>query len=892
MKVVIVESPAKAKTINKYLGSDFHVIASVGHIRDLPPKDGSVDPENDFNMKWQVSPRSNDPISQIKKAVKGASKLILATDPDREGEAISWHVHEVLNQAKAIGDIPVERVVFNEITKSAILDAMDKPRDINDELVDAYLARRALDYLVGFSISPVLWRKLPGARSAGRVQSVALKLICEREAEIEAFKADEYWTIEARLKKEDGKSFSARLTHLDGQKLSKLTINNEAMAMNAVDMVNRSNLQVGSIETKRTRRNPQPPFTTSTMQQEASRKLGFSASRTMRVAQKLYEGINIGSETTGLITYMRTDGVQLGQEAITDIRSAIVGLKGDRYLPSTPRIYKSRAANAQEAHEAIRPTSIMRKPEDVSGFLDDDQRKLYDLIWKRTIASQMESAELDKTAADIVDGDGKVTLRANGSIIVFDGFLSVYREDRDDTADQKTDAGNDDDTKLLPAMASGEPLNTIATLPEQHFTQPPPRFTDASLVKRMEELGIGRPSTYASILSVLQDRNYVEKDRGRFTAEDRGRIVSAFLESFFARYVEYGFTARLEEDLDRVSDGKLNYKALLAEFWREFKANIDGTADLSRGEVLEKVDVLLETHFFPSDDGGTPIRNCKHCGDGKLGLQLGRYGAFIGCSNYPECKYTRQIGQDGDDSNDISLAGGDHTLGTDPETGLPVIVRKGPYGLYVQLGDAETKKPKRTSLPKNMDVAGLDLGKGLALLNLPREVGVHPTSGEMISAGIGRYGPFLRFGGAYVSIPSDDTVISIGLNHAVEVIDTSGKTAGRNLGTHQLEGGNSDDIKIKSGRFGPYVEHDGIRATIPKRFDPETLTFEEAVELIVAKKAKGPAKPRGKKAAKKSAAKTKAKTSAKKSATKKKAAKKKTAKKAAAKKSPAEKSSD
>ncbi|MCE2517888.1 MAG: type I DNA topoisomerase, partial [Alphaproteobacteria bacterium] len=846
MKVVIVESPAKAKTINKYLGDDYHVIASVGHIRDLPPKDGSVDPEQDFAMKWQISSRSNEPVSQIKKAVKGASRLILATDPDREGEAISWHVHEVLNQSKALNAIPVERVVFNEITKTAILDAMAKPRQINDELVDAYLARRALDYLVGFSISPVLWRKLPGARSAGRVQSVALKLICEREAEIEAFKADEYWTIEARLKKEDGKSFSARLTHLDGQKLGKLTINNEAMAMDAVNMVNSSRLQVGTIETKRTRRNPQPPFTTSTMQQEASRKLGFSASRTMRVAQKLYEGINIGTETTGLITYMRTDGVQLGQEAITDIRSAIVGLKGERYLPSTPRIYKSRAANAQEAHEAIRPTSIMRKPEDVARFLDDDQRKLYDLIWKRTIASQMQSAELDKTAADFVDGDGKVPLRGNGSVIVFDGFLSVYREDRDDRADQKTEiASDEDDTKLLPPLSSGEPLDTIATLPEQLFTQPPPRFTDASLVKRMEELGIGRPSTYASILSVLQDRNYVEKDRGRYIPEDRGRIVSAFLESFFARYVEYDFTARLEDDLDRVSDGQLNWK-----------------------DLLEKDDVLLEQHFFPSDDGGTPIRNCKHCGDGTLGLQLGRYGAFIGCSNYPECKYTRQIGQEGDDSNDISLAAGDHNLGTDPETGLPVMVRKGPYGLYVQLGDAETKKPKRTSLPKNMDVAGLDLAKGLALLNLPREVGIHPTSGEMIAAGIGRYGPFLRFGGAYVSIPADDTVISIGLNHAVEVIDTSGKTAGRNLGTHQLEGGNSDDIKIKSGRFGPYVEHDGIRATIPKRFDPETLTFEEAVELIIAKKAKGPAKPRGKKAAKKAATKTKANTTAKKAATK------------------------
>lgn len=863
MKVVIVESPAKAKTINKYLGADYHVIASVGHIRDLLQKDGSVDPDDDFAMRWHIPPRSNDALKQIKSAVKKASKLILATDPDREGEAISWHVQEVLNEGKALKDIPVERVVFNEITKTAILDAMAKPRQINAELVDAYLARRALDYLVGFGISPVLWRKLPGAKSAGRVQSVALKLVCEREAEIEAFKADEYWTVEARLKKQDGSGFSARLTHLDDNKLDKLSLGTEAMAMDVVNKVNQAQLQVGRVETKRTRRNPQPPFTTSTLQQEASRKLKFSARRTMQIAQKLYEGINIGSETTGLITYMRTDGVQLGQEAITNIRTAIVNLKGDRYLPSTPRIYKSRAANAQEAHEAIRPTEITRKPEDVAQFLDGEQQKLYDLIWKRTIASQMESAELDKTTADIVDGDGKVTLRANGSVIVFDGFLSVYREDQDEQAET---AGADEDTKLLPPLSGGDPLETIATLPEQHFTQPPPRFTDASLVKRMEELGIGRPSTYSSILSRLQDRNYVQKDRGRYITEDRGRIVSAFLESFFARYVEYDFTARLEEDLDRISDGQLNWQTLLADFWREFKANIDDMTDLSRGDVLEKVDVLLEKHFFPVDENGTPMRKCNHCEGGVLGLQVGRYGAFIGCSNYPDCKYTRQIGQDEDDSNDSNFVGGDQTLGTDPESGLPVLVRKGPYGFYIQLGDAETKKPKRTSLPKQMDITSLDLAQGLALLALPREIGVHPVNGQMIDAGIGRYGPFLRFGGVYVSIPSDDTVITIGLNHAVELIDTSGKKAGRSLGSYQLEGGNSDEIKVKSGRFGPYVEHDGIRATIPKRYDPDSLTLEEAIELIIAKKAKTP-KTTAKKAPKKKAAKKK--TSAKKSSPKK-----------------------
>lgn len=857
MKVVVVESPAKAKTINKYLGSEYKVIASVGHIRDLPSKDGSVDPENDFAMKWELSGRSNAPVSEISEALKGATKLILATDPDREGEAISWHVQEVLTQKKALNGAPVERVVFNEITKSAILEAMQKPRQINGELVEAYLARRALDYLVGFGISPILWRKLPGARSAGRVQSVALKLICEREAEIEAFKADEYWSVEVRLEKENGQSFSAKLTHVEGTKLGKLSLGDESAATHAADLIRASQLEVGKIETKRVKRHPQPPFTTSTLQQEASRKLGFSASRTMRVAQKLYEGINIGSETTGLITYMRTDGVQLGQEAISDIRSAISEYKGGRYLPSTPRAYKSKAANAQEAHEAIRPTAITRRPEDISQYLDGDQQRLYELIWKRTIASQMESAELDQTGADIIDGDGKVVLRASGSVIVFDGFLSVYREDRDDIT-----RGQDEkeDNSLLPPLASGETLKTIEIRPEQHFTQPPPRFTDASLVKRMEELGIGRPSTYASILSVLQDRNYVIKDRGRFVPEDRGRIVSAFLDSFFARYVEYGFTARLEEDLDRVSDGKLEWKTLLANFWKDFKTQLDGMSDLSRGDVLEKVDMLLEQHFFPLGEDGAPMRQCQHCGNGKLGLQLGRFGAFIGCSNYPECKYTRQIGEDSSDDTGGDLADGEKLLGIDPETGMEVILKKGPYGIYVQLGGPDIKKPKRSSLPKGIDAMTLVLDQALALLSLPRDIGVHPSSGEMITAGIGRYGPYLKFGGAYVSLPADDTVLNIGLNHAVELIESSGKTAGRKLGAH----GDGGEIMVKSGRFGPYVEQDGIRATIPKKMDPETITLEEAVQLIEIKKAKGPTRPRGKKApSKKSSSRKTASTKAK-----------------------------
>ena len=852
MKLVVVESPAKAKTINKYLGDDYLVVASVGHIRDLPRQNGSVDPDNDFAMTWQVSGEKKEPISKINSALKKASKLILATDPDREGEAISWHIQEVMMQKKAIGTTPVERVVFNEITKNAILDAMQNPRQINTELVDAYLARRALDYLVGFGISPVLWRKLPGARSAGRVQSVALKLICEREAEIEAFNADEFWTIEAVLENASGQQFPAKLTYLDGKKLDKLSIGNADHADAAVAAVTGSTLQVGVVETKRVKRNPQPPFTTSTLQQEASRKLGFSASRTMSVAQKLYEGINIGSETTGLITYMRTDGVQLGQEAISNIRQAITTFKGDRYLPTSPRAYKSKAANAQEAHEAIRPTDIMRKPDDIARFLNDDQRRLYELIWKRTIASQMQSAELDQTGADIIDADGKCALRATGSVIVFDGFLSVYREDRDEA---DNGAQDDDKTRILPPMASGDPISQIEVKPEQHFTQPPPRYTDASLVKRMEELGIGRPSTYANTLSKLQERHYVIKDRGRFIPEDRGRIVSAFLESFFTRYVEYGFTARLEEDLDRVSDGKLEWKSLLRDFWKDFKAQVDSMDDLSRGDVLEQVDTLLEQHFFPSDDNGTPMRTCQHCSGGTLGLKMGRHGAFIGCSNYPDCKYTRQINQDeSNGSQDDDMASGDRCLGVDPESNMEIWMRKGPYGVYVQQGDAETKKPKRSSLPKNMEVASVDLDRGLALLALPREIGIHPDTNEMISAGIGRYGPYLKYADAYISIPADDTVITIGINHAVSLINESGKKIGRCLGSAGDEG----DIKVKSGRFGPYVELGSIRATIPKSMDPDAITLEEAIKLIEAKKARGPGRTRAKKAAKSASGKKKA----------------------------------
>ena len=873
MKVVVVESPAKAKTINRYLGDDYKVLASYGHVCDLPSKDGSVLPDNDFEMKWQVSSGSEKHLKDIISALKHADKLILATDPDREGEAISWHVLEQLKTKNLLDSLSVERVVFNEVTKSAILQAMDNPRQLDDELINAYRARRALDYLVGFSISPVLWRKLPGSKSAGRVQSVALRLVCEREAEIEAFRSQEYWSIEAQFTKTDGRAFTARLTQLDGHKLDKLDLKTEADANTAVAKIMASNSTVTQIETKRVKRNPQPPFTTSTLQQEASRKLGFSASRTMQIAQKLYEGINIGSETTGLITYMRTDGVQLGNEAIAAIRSDIGDRFGTHYVPDTPRVYKTKAANAQEAHEAIRPTAVARDPKEMQPFLDHDQFRLYELIWKRTIASQMQSAELDQTGVDITTKNGDAVLRANGQVMVFDGFLSVYRESVDDTADVDGDAG-DESGKLLPDLTKDEALTTGTVTPEQHFTQPPPRFTDASLVKRMEELGIGRPSTYASIIQVLQQRNYVIKDKSRFIPEDRGRLVSTFLGNFFDRYVEYNFTARLETQLDDVSAGKLDWKQLLAAFWRDFKAAIDGTKDLTITNVLDVLDEELGPHFFKSDENGALIRGCPNCADGRLGLKLGKFGAFVGCSNYPDCKFTRQLANGDDDNTNGAVT--DTELGIDPATNLPIYLRNGPYGPYVQIGDPETKKPKRASLPKGADASQLDLQAALGLLALPRDIEPHPETGDMIQAGIGRYGPYLKYQGRYTSLPSEDDVLTVGINRAVDLLAESAKKAGRLLGEHPAGG----QVHVKAGRFGPYVEHNKLRATLGKAHDMADITLETALELLATKLAKGGAtkKAVAKKSTKKATAK---KAATKKVAAKKPAAQKTTGKKAA-----------
>jgi DNA topoisomerase I len=892
MDVVIVESPAKAKTINKYLGSGYEVLASYGHVRDLPPKDGSVDPAADFHMLWEVDSKSQKRMSDIVRAVKNADRIILATDPDREGEAISWHVLEILRDKKVLKDQKVERVVFNAITKQSVLEAMKNPREIDGALVDAYLARRALDYLVGFTLSPVLWRKLPGARSAGRVQSVALRLVCERELEIESFITQEYWSLVATLATKSGETFDARLVGADGKKITRLDIGNGEEAAAFKRALDFAKFTVAAVESKPGKRHPWPPFTTSTLQQEASRKLGFSATNTMRTAQRLYEGVDIGGETVGLITYMRTDGVQIAPEAISSVRSFIGRSFDKRYLPGAPRIYKTKAKNAQEAHEAIRPTDVSRKPADVRRYLDQDQFALYELIWKRTVASQMESAEVERTTADIVAqaaGRG-LELRASGTVLTFDGFLALYQESKDEDVE-------DEDSRRLPPLAAHDELDRREIKSTQHFTEPPPRYTEASIVKKMEELGIGRPSTYAATIGVLRDRGYVVLDKKRLVPQDNGRLLTAFLESFFRRYVEYDFTAGLEEKLDLISDHELDWKDVLRDFWRDFEAAILGTKELRTTEVLDALNEILGPHIFPARaDGGDP-RQCQVCGTGRLSLKTGKFGAFIGCSNYPECRYTRQLSSPANGADDKGGVGGDgvRVLGPDPETGLDVSVRDGRFGTYVQLGDidAEKNKPKRASLPKEWAAADLDLEKALALLALPREVGMDPESGKPIVAGLGRYGPYVAHDGTYASLGSIDEVFEIGLNRAVTVIAEKKANGGRGnrggapakqLGDHP-EGG---AITLRAGKYGPYVSHGKINATIPKSRDPDTLTLEEAVSLIAAKAESGGGGKRGKAPSKSKKAAVK-KPAAKKPAASKSAAKKPVAKKPAAKKAGAKK---
>jgi DNA topoisomerase I len=848
--VVIVESPAKAKTINKYLGKGYTVLASYGHVRDLPAKDGSVRPDEEFSMSWAVDAKAEKRLKDIASAVKGADHLYLATDPDREGEAISWHVQEVLRQRKALKGVDVKRVVFNEVTKQAVLDAFRHPRALDRELVDAYLARRALDYLVGFTLSPVLWRKLPGSRSAGRVQSVALRLVCEREAEIEAFKPREYWTIEAEFVTPAGDRFTARLTHLDGKRLDRFALGDEEAARAAAAKVLAgTGYTVAAIERKQVRRTPPPPFTTSTLQQEASRKLGLGASRTMRIAQRLYEGAEIDGDTVGLITYMRTDGVVMSNEAITAARRLIAEDYGADYCPAEPRIYRTQAKNAQEAHEAIRPTDMFRRPDAVARQIEDEQRRLYDLVWKRAVASQMEAALIDQVGVDIAPADASVMLRATGSTVAFDGFLALYHEDSDDSDE-------DEDNRRLPPLKDQDKLERGAVEPLQHFTQPPPRYTEASLVKKLEELGIGRPSTYAAILQVLQDRNYVRLEKKRFLPEDRGRLVTAFLTSFFERYVEYGFTADLENRLDDISGGRIPWRQVLEEFWRDFSAAIDGTKDLNITQVIAALDEVLGRHFFPDDGSGRDPRLCPVCQAGRLGLKLGRFGAFIACDRYPDCRYTRALGLEKDEGGNGADALGPRVLGTDTETELAVSLRKGPYGHYVQLGESENgTKPKRSSLPKGLAPGDVTLESALKLLALPREVGMHPESGEPIIAAIGRFGPYIRHGKDFRSLAPGDDVLTIGLNRAVSLLAEPRQSTRRGPTPLKVLGDDPGDgapITLYRGRYGPYVSHDGVNATLPRDLEPEEITLDRAIELLRAQAAKGKGakpKPRRKKGA-------------------------------------------
>ncbi|ALG89740.1 MAG: type I DNA topoisomerase [Pseudomonadota bacterium] len=828
MPVVVVESPAKAKTINKYLGSDYTVLASYGHVRDLPPKDGSVDTEHDFEMKWEVASDSKKHVKAIADALKDDNTLILATDPDREGEAISWHLEETLRKRKAIKkDTAVSRVVFNAITKSAVTEAMKNPRQVDEPLVHAYLARRALDYLVGFNLSPVLWRKLPGAKSAGRVQSVCLRLIVEREMEIEAFRAREYWTVKAILTTPRGQSYEARLTVLGGKKLDKFDLANETAAELAVQAINSRDLTVKSVEAKPASRNPSAPFMTSTLQQEASRKFGFGARQTMSTAQRLYEA--------GYITYMRTDGIDMAPEAVMAARDAIKDRYGEDYVPKSPRMYKNKAKNAQEAHECIRPTDMTRDAASLK-VSEPDQRKLYDLIWKRTLASQMAAARMERTTVDVGSADGQVELRATGQVVLFDGFMKVYEEGRDDVV-------VDDDDKRLPQIAQGEPAAKQSVTPEQHFTQPPPRYTEATLVKRMEELGIGRPSTYASIVTTIQDRGYVKKDQNRLIPEDKGRLVTAFLENYFRKYVGYDFTADLESELDDISAGERDYHEVLARFWRDFSAAIAETADLRITEVLDKIDEVLAPHLFPPKEDGTDPRLCPKCGAGRLNLKTARSGgAFIGCSNYPECRYTRPLSAPNGDDGSAELDG--KILGHDGEE--EITLRMGRFGPYVQRGEPteEVPKPPRASLPKGWEPAEIDLDKALLLLSLPREIGPHPEDGEPVEAGIGRYGPYVKHGRIYANLPDVEEVFTVGMNRAVEVLAQKAAKTGRGraaakplkeLGEHPEKGG---AVNVMEGRYGPYVKWEKVNATLPKDVEPADVTMEMAVGLIAEKAAK------------------------------------------------------
>lgn len=846
MPVVVVESPAKAKTINKYLGDDYIVLASYGHVRDLPPKDGSVDPENGFEMLWEVASDSKKHMKAIADALKDDNSLILATDPDREGEAISWHLQEALTKRKSIKkDTPVSRVTFNAITKSAVSHAMKNARQVDMPLVEAYLARRALDYLVGFNLSPVLWRKLPGSKSAGRVQSVCLRILTERETEIEAFRNREYWSVRVVLASPRGQEYEARLISLAGKKLDKFDLENQTQAELAEQAISSRELKIKAVEAKPASRNPSAPFMTSTLQQEASRKLGMGARQTMSTAQRLYEA--------GYITYMRTDGIDMAPEAVTMARDAIKNRYGANYIPPNPRVYKNKAKNAQEAHECIRPTDMTMDADSLK-IIDGDQRKLYDLIWKRTLACQMEGARLERTAVEIGSDDGQIGLRATGQVILFDGFLRIYEEGRDDEVIE-------DEDKRLPQLNESEKADKRSVKPEQHFTQPPPRFTEATLVKRMEELGIGRPSTYASIVTTIQDRGYVSKDRNRLVPEDKGRLVIAFLENYFRRYVGYGFTAELEAQLDDVSAGDRDYKDVLGRFWQDFSASIAETSELRITEVLEKINEVFEPHLFPANEDGTDPRLCPNCNLGKLSMRTARSGgAFIGCSNYPECRYTRAFGPPGsEDESGIPPEG--KLLGEDTED--QIYAFKGRFGPYVQRGQVTegNKKPPRQSIPKEWPPTEVNLEQAVRLLSLPREIGPHPEDGIMVWANIGRYGPYLKHaestsnrGGTNANLENIEEVFTVGMNRAVQLLAEkiasrggrgASATALHELGEHPTEGG---PVSVMKGKYGPYIKWEKINATIPKDLEPENVTMDMAIQLIAEKT---PAKKKKRKTVKK-----------------------------------------
>jgi len=832
--LVVVESPSKAKTINKYLGENYKVVASMGHVRDLLAKEEAVDTNNNYAMKWQVSEKGNKVIKDIKNLAKNAEYLYLAPDPDREGEAISWHLEKLLRMDEKFKNLNIKRITFNEITKEAVLNSLKKPRDLDQNLIDSYMARRALDFLVGFNLSPVLWRKLPGSKSAGRVQSVALRLIVEREIEIEKFQPDEYWSITGNFENVKKEKIFAKLIQYNEKKLDKLDIKNENQAKEIFEKIINKNFTIKKIEKKEVKRNPYAPFSTSTLQQEASSKLGFNANQTMRTAQKLYEGIEINDETVGLITYMRTDSIIMSKVSIDEIRNYIKNVFGDEYLPEKPRIYKSRAKNAQEAHECIRPTSILRKPSEIKNSLREEEYKLYELIWNRSLSSQMENAIINQVSINIITQDNKDIFRATGSNIKFDGMLKVYKE----LNENKT---NEEENKTLPILNEGEKLNLVKTEKKQHYTQPSPRYNEASLVKKLEELGIGRPSTYASIIQVLQDRNYVLKDNKRFIANDRGRVVAIFLIKYFQKYVQYDFTADLENQLDEISGGKLNWIDVINNFWQNFKPSVDETIAKRNSEIIDVLDAELGAHFFPPS-GEDSSRKCKQCGDGRLGLKIGKFGGFIGCSNYPDCKNTMQFSQQLEivkNGNEGILSSGPKEIGKYPETGETILLKKGPYGPYMQLGEGtKEKKPKRVSIPKNFNPDEMGLNTAIQLLGLPRKLGFHPETNKTISAGIGMYGPYVLHDKKYKALEKNDNILDIELDRAIELLakaTTRGNSILRTLGEHPEE---KKSITVHNGKFGPYVKCGKINASIMSSSTPETIELNEAIELINARKVK------------------------------------------------------